>query len=203
MPCAFVCTQHQPADTPFGPPHRAWLTASVGADWKRSRSHQEAATDVRQVAHPRYRPSRSPLLSHRPAAGRAPCAAASPSTRTRPGHPCHPWLPALRPGAWNCISAVSVIVPQTSTHPCPCHAVIAPPADWAGARRRRRSVMITNQPTPAQAVALAHQFCLKVEAEFTLQTVQCQADQPVPRHLPGDPRPRDDETSPGRCRCIA
>jgi len=57
--------------------------------------------------------------------------------------------------------------------------------------------MISNEAIAAQAAALAHQFWLEIEAEFTRQTARCQASQPVQVRLPGDPRPRDDETEPG------
>jgi len=57
--------------------------------------------------------------------------------------------------------------------------------------------MISNEAIAAQAAALAQQFWLEIEAEFRRQTARCQAGQPVARRLPGDPRPRDDETSPG------
>jgi hypothetical protein len=57
--------------------------------------------------------------------------------------------------------------------------------------------MISNEAIAAQAAALAHQFWLEIEEEFRRQTTQCQAGQPVAGRLPGDPRPRDDETSLG------
>lgn len=71
--------------------------------------------------------------------------AAGSNTRTRLCDPWHAWLPASRLAARNCILAVSPIVPQRATRPCPNSAVIAPPADWVGARRRRRNAMITNK----------------------------------------------------------
>jgi hypothetical protein len=57
--------------------------------------------------------------------------------------------------------------------------------------------MITNEAIAAQAAALAHQFWLEIEAEFIRQTTRCEAGQPAQARLPSDPRPRDDETSPG------
>ncbi len=57
--------------------------------------------------------------------------------------------------------------------------------------------MNTNEAMVAPAAALARQVWLALTAGITRQTVRCPAGWPASARMPGDPRPRDDETRPG------
>ncbi len=59
--------------------------------------------------------------------------------------------------------------------------------------------MINDARITAEAAERARQLWLKIEAEFAWQIVQCREGMPAPVRLPGDPRPRDDETSTEFC----
>jgi len=57
--------------------------------------------------------------------------------------------------------------------------------------------MNTNKTIAVQTAALARQFWAAVAATCAGQIAACRAGRSVPTRMPGDPRPRDDETSPG------
>jgi len=57
--------------------------------------------------------------------------------------------------------------------------------------------MNTNEAMAAPPAALARQVWLEIEAEVTQHPARCPAGRPAPARMPGDPRPRDDETRPG------
>jgi hypothetical protein len=57
--------------------------------------------------------------------------------------------------------------------------------------------MNSNEAMAAPLAALTRQVWLASAAEVTRQPTQCPAGRPAPTRMPGDPRPRDDETSPG------
>jgi len=56
--------------------------------------------------------------------------------------------------------------------------------------------MNSNEAMAAPLAALARQMWLAITAEVTRQPARCPAGRPAPARMPGDLRPRDDETGP-------